>query len=138
MTALPTPERIMELALTTTPSEASVVTPSPAARKKCDVLLLISSAAAAGYERRRRAVRRTYLTALREQQLQGTVEYRFLLGEPPTAEEVAVLDTEQAESIRITAIRLLGCRPFVASRDTLSKLIDTRQPEPHLYTRTLS
>ncbi|EOD18597.1 hypothetical protein EMIHUDRAFT_243705 [Emiliania huxleyi CCMP1516] len=97
MTALPTPERIMELALTTTPSEASVATPSPAARKKCDVLLLISSAAAAGYERRRRAVRRTYLTALREQQLQGTVEYRFLLGEPPTAEEGAALDAEQAE-----------------------------------------
>lgn len=87
----------MELALTTTPSEASVATPSPAARKKCDVLLLISSAAAAGYERRRRAVRRTYLTALREQQLQGTVEYRFLLGEPPTAEEGAALDAEQAE-----------------------------------------
>jgi len=87
----------MELALTTTPSAASVATPSPAARKKCDVLLLISSAAAAGYERRRRAVRRTYLTALREQQLQGTVEYRFLLGEPPTAEEGAALDAEQAE-----------------------------------------
>jgi len=34
---------------------------------------------------------------LREQQLQGTVEYRFLLGEPPTAEEGAALDAEQAE-----------------------------------------
>ena len=40
------------------------------------------------------------------------------------------LDTEQAESVRITAIRLVGCRPFVASRDTLAELIDIRQPEP--------
>ena len=54
---------------------------------------------------------------------------KFLGGLFDSARTTA-LDTEQAESIRITAIRLLGCRPFVASRDTLSKLIDTRQPEP--------
>ena len=102
----------MELACASPASANS--SPPEEARPKCDVLLLISSAA--GYERRRRAVRRTYLSALREQhepppppppphggagndksELRGNVEYRFLIGEAPTAEQREALLAEHAE-----------------------------------------
>jgi galactosylxylosylprotein 3-beta-galactosyltransferase len=105
---LPPAEKIMELAC----ASSSALPPS-ASQRKCDVLLIISSAA--GYERRRRALRRTYLSDVhgrRKQQQQphdsnkgcskdkcfgGKVEYRFLVGEAPTAEERAALRAENAE-----------------------------------------
>ena len=105
---LPHPTRLMELAC----ASASDSPPS-ASLPSCDVLILISSAA--GYERRRRAVRSTYLSSLLEQheqaqdseacagkdksskQTHGKVEYRFLIGEAPTAEEREALLAEHAE-----------------------------------------